>query len=77
MDIFEQLDFTQLGGTSTTNTSSTSGNKLDFSGLLDKGKDKINNFTGGLNPVKTEIAPSQSMIILVVAILGCIMYNQK
>ena len=77
MDVFEQIDFTQLGGTSTSNNTSSSGIKIDWNSLLDKGKDKINSFTGGLEPVKTEIAPSQSMIILVVAILGCIMYNKK
>lgn len=77
MDVFENIDFTQLGGTSTSNTTSSSDNKFNWRGLLDRTKDNINDFTGGLEPVKTEVAPSQSMIILVIAILGCIMYNKK
>ena len=48
-----------------------------FKDLVGKGQTIINDFTGGLQPVKTEVAPSQSMILLAVAILGCIMYNKK
>lgn len=73
MDIYEDIDFSQFGGNSTEPDKP----KIDWSGLLGKGQSAINDFTGGLEPVKTEIAPSQSMIILVVAILGCIMYNKK
>ena len=51
--------------------------KVVISELLGKGQKAINDFTGGLEPVKTEVAPSQSMILLILAVLGCIMYNKK
>jgi hypothetical protein len=48
-------------------------NGIDFSGIQ-KG---INNFTGGLEPIKSEVAPSQSMIYLILGILGFLIITKK
>tara|TARA_B110001452_G_scaffold265660_1_gene270758 strand:- start:1393 stop:1737 length:345 start_codon:yes stop_codon:yes gene_type:complete len=51
--------------------------KIDITGIKDKLTDTINEFTGSLDPVKSEVAPSKSMIYLIIGLAVFFMYNKK